>query len=144
MEYKRLNQNISILNMHNHSFRSVKQLTDGKKTENQVIDEIVHDIAEILDKIERGTLIELPCKVGDTVYWVWEEYTNGKQKLSIEEWEIEKICIEKNEWAVKGLGEELVEGIRQFFWCHSSKFGIWWFLTREEAEKRLLELQGDK
>jgi hypothetical protein len=101
-------------------------------------------LAELEDKIEQGTLIELPCKVGDTVYWVWEEYTNGKQKLSIEEWEVEKICIEKNEWAVKGLGEELVEGVRQFFWCHSSKFGIWWFLTREEAEKRMLELQGDK
>ena len=60
MEYKRLNQNISILNMHNHSFRSVKQLTDGKKTENQVIDEIVHDTIEILDKIEQGTLKEIP------------------------------------------------------------------------------------
>jgi hypothetical protein len=98
-------------------------------------------LAELEDKIEQGTLIELPCKVGDTVYWVWEEYTNGKQKLSIEEWEVEKICIEKNEWAVKGLGEELVEGVRQFFWCHSSKFGIWWFLTREEAESKLKELQ---
>lgn len=96
---------------------------------------------ELENKIEQGTLIELPCKVGDTVYWVWEEYTNRKQKLSIEEWEVEKICIEKNEWSVKGLGEALVEGVRQFFWCHSSKFGIWWFLTREEAEKRLKELQ---
>ena len=101
----------------------------------------VDRLAELEDKIENGTLIELPCKVGDTVYWVWEEYTNGKQKLSIEEWEVEKICIEKNEWAVKGLGEGLVEGVRPFFWCHSSKFGIWWFLTREEAEKKLKELQ---
>ena len=39
-------------------------------------------------------------------------------------------------------GEELVEGVRQFFWCHSSRFGILWFLTREEAEKRLKELQN--
>ena len=103
--------------------------------------EVWERLAELEDKIEQGTLIELPCKVGDTVYWVWEEYTNGKQKLSIEEWEVEEICIKKNEWAVKGLGEELEEGVRQFFWCHSSKFGIWWFLTREEAEKRLKELQ---
>ena len=98
-------------------------------------------LAKLEDKIAQGKMIELPCKVGDTVYWVWEEYTNGKQKLSIEEWEVEKICIEKNEWAVKGLGEGLVEGVRPFFWCHSSKFGIWWFLTREEAEKKLKELQ---
>lgn len=27
-------------------------------------------LAELEDKIENGTLVELPCKVGDTVYWV--------------------------------------------------------------------------
>ena len=111
--------------------------------DNRSIFNAIERLAELEDKIEQGTLIEVPCKVGDTVYWVWEEYTNGKQKLFIEEWEVEKICIEKNEWAVKGLGEELVEGVRQFFWCHSSKFGTWWFLTREEAEKRLKELQNE-
>jgi hypothetical protein len=99
-------------------------------------------LAEWENDYESGKVVKLPCKVGDTVYWVWEEFTNGKQKLSIEEWEVEKICIEKNEWSVKGLGEEIVEGVRQFFWCHSSRFGIWWFLTREEAEKKLKELQN--
>ena len=103
---------------------------------------VFNRLAEYEDDEESGKIVRLPCKVGDTVYFVWEEYTNGKQKLSIEEWEVEKICIEKNEWSVKGLGEELVEGVRQFFWCHSSKFGIWWFLTREEAEKKLKELQN--
>lgn len=98
-------------------------------------------LAELEDKIEKGTLIELPCKVGDTVYWVWEEYTNGKQKLSIEEWKVEVIHIEENAWSVKGFGKEIEDGSRPFFWCHSSRFGIWWFLTREEAEKRLKELQ---
>ena len=98
-------------------------------------------LAELEDKIEQGTMIELPCKVGDTVYWVWEEYTNGKQHLSIEEWQVEVIHIEENEWAVKGFGKEREDGSRPFFWCHSSRFGIWWFLTREEAEKRLKELQ---
>lgn len=98
-------------------------------------------LQELEDKIEQGTLIELPCKVGDAVYWVWEEFTNGKQKLSIEEWKIEVIRIEENEWSVKGFGEEREDGSRPYFWCHSSRFGIWWFLTREEAEKRLKELQ---
>ena len=27
-------------------------------------------LAELETKIEQGTLIELPCKVGDTVYWL--------------------------------------------------------------------------
>ena len=103
---------------------------------------VLYRLAELEDKIEQGTLIELPCKVGDTVYWVWEEYTNGKQKLSIEEWDVEVIHIEENAWSVKGFGKEREDGSRAFFWCHSSRFGIWWFLTREEAEKRLKELQN--
>ena len=134
MEYKRLT--IRHPNNDYITIDETKQLPNNEQTE-----KVIKHLAELEDKIEQGTLIELPCKVGDMVYWVWEEYTNGKQKLSIEEWEVEKICIEKNEWAVKGLGEELVEGVRQFFWCHSSKFGILWFLTREEAEKKLKELQ---
>lgn len=97
---------------------------------------------DLENKIEQGKIIELPCKVGDMVYWVWEEYTNGKQKLSIEEWKVEVIHIEENEWAVKGFGKEREDGSRPFFWCHSSRFGIWWFLTLEEAEKRLKELQN--
>lgn len=124
-------------------FRVCKLKGIEHNVDEDCIPAMIERLAELEDKIEQGTLIEVPCKVGDTVYWVWEEYTNGKQKLFIEEWEVEKICIEKNEWAVKGLGEELVEGVRQFFWCHSSKFGTWWFLTREEAEKRLKELQNE-
>ena len=98
-------------------------------------------LAELEDKIENGTLIELPCKVGDAVYWVWEEYTNGKQKLSIEEWKVNRIQINENDWSVRGVDKPLKNGDIPFFWCHSSRFGVWWFLTREEAEKKLKELQ---
>ena len=98
---------------------------------------IYQRLAELENKIEQGTLIELPCKVGDTVYWVWEELTNGKQKLSIHEWQVDTIQLKKDEWAVRGVGKERQDGSREFFWCHSSRFGIWWFLTREEAEKKL-------
>lgn len=35
--------------------------------------EAIDRLAELEDKIENGTLIELPCKVGDTVYRVYEE-----------------------------------------------------------------------
>ena len=41
------------------------------KTDNT---EIYNRLAELEDKIEQGTLIELPCKVGDTVYKVEREY----------------------------------------------------------------------
>ena len=98
-------------------------------------------LADLEDKIEKGTLIELPCKVGDTVYWVWEEYTVRKRYLSIYEWKVDRFELREKEWSVRGVGEQLQDGSYEFFWCHSSKFGIWWFLTREEAEKKLKELQ---
>ena len=137
MEYKRLNQNISILNMHNHNFRSVLQLTDGKKTENQVIDEIVHDAMEILNKIEQGTLVELPCKVGDTVYFAVD---NGWDCAEIDEIHIFKDDI-VFEWVQYDRGYELTE-----LW-DSGDFSIRdigksIFLTREEAEAKLKELQN--
>jgi hypothetical protein len=36
-------------------------------------------LADLEDKIEQGTLIELPCKVGDTVYWLFT--TNIQQEI---------------------------------------------------------------
>lgn len=35
------------------------------------IDEIYNRLAELEDKIENGTLVELQCKVGDTVYIIY-------------------------------------------------------------------------
>ena len=101
-------------------------------------------LAEIEDKIEQGTLIELPCKVGDTVYWVWDEYNDitKEQILSIEEWKVDRIQINENDWSVRGVDKPLENGDIPFFWCHSSRYKIYWFLTREEAEKRLKELQN--
>lgn len=74
---------------------------------------------EINQKIENGTLIELPCKMGVMVY------------------EIEK---------------DLDEDYDYFYFIRRMKFRFYlfdnWgdtvFRTREEAEKRLLELQGVK
>ncbi|MGN1052843.1 MAG: hypothetical protein ACI4SH_05585, partial [Candidatus Scatosoma sp.] len=41
------------------------------------------------DKIENGTLVKLPCKVGDTVYGV--DFTDCKQKYATTEKEKRKI-----------------------------------------------------
>ena len=73
-------------------------------------------VDEYRDKIEQETLIELPCKVGDTVYAIdtdWDEdchnfYYVAEIKFSLD-----------------------------IFDC----WGDWVFLTREEAEKRLKEVQ---
>ncbi|MGN0789056.1 MAG: hypothetical protein ACI4MY_03895 [Christensenellales bacterium] len=48
--------------------------------------EVYNRLAELEDKIENGTLLELPCKVGDTVYHtdnVGDEIYEGKIKKII-------------------------------------------------------------
>lgn len=47
---------------------------------------VLERLAELEDKIENGTLVELPCKVGDTVYHtdnVGDEIHEGKIKKII-------------------------------------------------------------
>ena len=78
--------------------------------------ELKQEIAEYKDKIEQGTLIELPCKVGDTVY----EVNTVSRKVSTT--------------IARSLGIIIV-------WKENDLFGRWLFLTREEAEKRLKELK---
>ena len=62
---------------------------------------------------EQGRLIKLPCKVGDTVYF-----------------------IKNSETIVKRKADMIFIGI---FW---EEFGKKWFPTREEAEAKLKELRG--
>lgn len=44
------------------------------------VDEMAVKLCELEDKIENGTLKELPCKVGDTVYMPWEY--NGEKGIA--------------------------------------------------------------
>lgn len=41
---------------------------DCREPEPCKIPQIIHRLAELEDKIENGTLVELPCKVGDIIY----------------------------------------------------------------------------
>lgn len=88
-------------------------------------------LRELEDKIEQGTLIELPCKVGDTVYEVFKDHIPP----FIKETKIEKIVITE-----KGLRLRLARN--SFYETAISSLGKTVFLTREEAEKRLKELQA--
>lgn len=78
---------------------------------------IILELQEYRSKIEQGTLIELPCKVGDMVY------------------EIET-SVGEDDRLVYSIYETLFS-----FECLES-WGDWYFLTLEEAEKRLKELQN--
>lgn len=101
----------------------IMEYVDSGCLTKDAIREKLNRLAEIEDKIEQGTLIELPCKVGDTVY-----QTDG---VRIYESETEDIMSMRNGF---------------IFDCKNFAFderaiGERIFLTREEAEKRLKELQ---
>lgn len=94
----------------------------------------VDRLAELEDKIEQGTLIELPCKGGDTVYKIM--HVCGHRRIV--QFEVSRISIYEKDICV--FFHKSKESWHE--WCTKPHhFGSNIFLTREEAEKRLLELQ---
>lgn len=94
--------------------------------------EILHRLAELEDKIENGTLVELPCKVGDTVYEVFKEH----KPPFIKETTIEKIVI-------TGKGFKLRLSRNSVYETAISSLGKTLFLSKAEAEKRLEEIRNE-
>lgn len=95
----------------------------------------VKRLGELEEKIMDGTLIELPCKVGDVMYEVIEG-------IPIQEWKIESICFDK----AYPKGVIWAERTRDFahwkFWIEDC--GTKWFATKVEAEAKWRELEGER
>ena len=93
---------------------------------------VYYRLRELEDKIENGTLIELPCKEGDKVYY--ETFVKG-----------ESVGVKPHK--VIGFVLEAVTADTSGFWGTSVRikdFGESVFLTKEEAEKKLEELRANK
>jgi hypothetical protein len=86
----------------------------------------------IENKIEQGTLIELPCKVGDTVYRITKSYRAAEQ---VTPYIVKEIIIDKKGVSYLTIALKGTQSIT----CKVKLETV--FLTREEAEKRLKELQ---
>ena len=90
-------------------------------------DMILNRLAELEDKIEQGTLVDLPCKVGDTVYRIRKK----PYKAVLERFVVSiTLCLN-----YKGQFEW------RLFTTTEDTLGKTVFLTREEAEAKLKELQ---
>ena len=125
MKYERLKNNLGILKEHNKTHRPVFHITNGKIHEIDLINEIISDSKDLFDKIENGTLIELPCKVGDTVY-----QTDG---VRIYQGKIGEIAFTKEHTIFTA---DIV--------CFDERaIGESIFLTKAEAEQKLKELKGE-
>lgn len=94
-------------------------------------------LAELEDKIENGTLLELPCRVGDKFYQVIKG-------LPIYEWEVETIIFSNIYFSKNYVitARRTTDLAYWKFW--SEDFGKTIFLTKAEAEARLKELQENK
>ena len=90
-------------------------------------------LAELEDKIEQGTLIELPCKVGDIVYGLSCYRQFGSLSGKIFKGKVIAFYIERGLY----LRIEAEHDNGNFY----LEYGKEVFLTREEAEKRLKEVQ---
>lgn len=93
-------------------------------------EKVVNLLAELQDKIDNGTLIELPCRVGDTIY---EVFKNHKPPF-IQQTKVEKIIVTE-----KGLKLKLARN--SSYETSISSLGKTLFLTEEAAEEQIKELQ---
>ena len=103
---------------------------DCIKPEPCKIPQMIHRLAELEDKIENGTLVELPYKVGDVVYEVFKNH----RPPCIQQTKVEKVIVTN-----KGLRLKLERN--SVYETSVSSLGKTLFNTQEEAEKRLEELK---
>ena len=97
---------------------------------------IYQRLSELENKIENGTLIELPCKVGDTVFRIGKAINVEKQRyeLYVQDYTIIKIEIYEEEILFVDDSDNEI---------YIVDFGETVFLTKAAAEKKLKELKGE-
>ena len=93
---------------------------------------------------EQGLLLRLPCKVGDTVYCIYERYT----KCSENEQEFDEYSCQGCECLECDSHKELYAQSQKaysLYWIVSNlkRFGKTVFLTQAEADQKLKEMESD-
>lgn len=95
------------------------------------IQEVFEKLCEYEDLEEQGLLVRLPCKVGDTLYWISDEDENGNKVLTIMETEpVKAVAVSTDGIYVRTEEEPEYDKL-------GSKYAL---LTREEAEDALQKM----
>ena len=103
------------------------------------IHQVLRELKEYKDLIEQGLMIELPCRVGDVIY-----EANLKRNI------VSKYSITRISTSVKGhysinMDWVLLEGVySNTLGFNADAIGKSVFLTREEAEEKLKEMERDE
>lgn len=113
-----------------------KNAVDGCK--NCYIQQVFKKLADYEDLEDQGLLVRLPCKVGTEVFCYFpgdSHFTKCQiKKIEIRPTIFGKICYFAEPVAQRGC----------CFRYFDTEFGKVIFLTREEAEKKLEDIQNDK
>lgn len=91
-------------------------------------------LAEYEDLEEQGLLVRLPCKVGDIMFRI-----NKGAKNPVIELTVTQIDITTRSYNLEVIDRDCGE-----LMCFKNDIGKTIFLTREDAEKKLEEIQNDK
>lgn len=107
------------------------------KAKDQHISRAINRLAELEDKIENRTLIELPCKVGDTV---WEIFYSKYEERILELEVTQIVMLETISYRCK----TKTRCLYSYGWVKNEDFGKTVFLTKAEAQAKLKELQNER
>lgn len=106
------------------------------------ISDALKKLAVYEDLEEQGRLLKLPCKVGDTVYCIFNRYT----KCTFNNEEFDECSCQGCEYECDSKKENYVQDMRAYSldWIVTNlkNFGKTVFLTKSEAEAKLKELRG--
>lgn len=107
-----------------------------------IVEDMVKKLADYEGLEEQGRLVILPCKVGDTVYCIFNRYT----KCTFSNEEFDECNCQGCEYECDSKKENYVQDMRAYSldWIVTNlkKFGKTVFLTKAEAEAKLKELRG--
>lgn len=110
-------------------------------TKNQ---QLIDKLAYYEDLEEQGRLLKLPCKVGDTVYCIFNRYT----KCTSSNERFDECSCQGCEYECDSKKENYVQDMRAYSldWIVTNlkNFGKTVFLTKSEAEAKLEELRGEE
>lgn len=119
-----------------------EEITDGLLK--PFADKILTKLAVYEDLEEQGLLVRLPCKVGDDVYIIPSPPIYGlnifygcENVNRVYHQHIESITFAGSHWYATGRNEYKEKVL------NDTAFGMTWFLTREEAEKKLEEMKNE-
>ena len=113
------------------------------KEGNVLLKSALDKLADYEDLEEQGRLLKLPCKVGDSVYCIFNRYT----KCTFNNGEFDECSCQGCEYECDSKRENYVQDMKAYSldWIVTNlkNFGETVFLTKSEAEAKLKELRGN-